>query len=119
MHFIGVGLRLSQAADSAEVSYAVASMTISIDAKCNYVLVFIRSRSTWGPLSQGVNVCMNESAGLIHAHINTYVYTIVTSARAFPEASIHTHTLAPCAQWSVLRIYTRAVLCYLMFMLLH
>ena len=32
-------------------------------------------------------------AGLIHAHINTYVYTIVTSARAFPEASIHTHTL--------------------------
>ena len=30
MHFIGVGLRLSQAADSAEVSYAVASMTISI-----------------------------------------------------------------------------------------
>ena len=30
-------------------------------------------------------------AGLIHAHIiNTYVYTIVTSARAFSEASIHT-----------------------------
>ena len=46
MHFIGVGLRLSQAADSAEVSYTVASMTISIDAKCYYVLVFIRSRST-------------------------------------------------------------------------
>ena len=45
---VGVGLRLSQAADSAEVSYAVASMTISIDAKCYYVLVFIRSRSTWG-----------------------------------------------------------------------
>ena len=34
MHFIGVGLRLLQAADSAEVSYTVASMTISIDAKC-------------------------------------------------------------------------------------
>ena len=28
------GLRLLQAADSAEVSYTVASMTISIDAKC-------------------------------------------------------------------------------------
>ena len=30
MHFIGVGLRLSQAANSAEVSYAVASMTIQL-----------------------------------------------------------------------------------------
>ena len=33
-------------------------------------------------------------AGLIHAHINTYVYTIVASAGAVSEASIHTHTLA-------------------------
>ena len=32
-------------------------------------------------------------AGLIHAQINTYVYTIVTSAGSFSEASIHTHTL--------------------------
>ena len=36
MHFIGVGLRLLQATDSAEVSYTVASMTISIDAKCYF-----------------------------------------------------------------------------------
>ena len=63
MHFIGVGLRLSQAADSAEVSYTVASMTISIDAKCYYVLVFIRSRSTWGPLSQGLWFSAITSAG--------------------------------------------------------
>ena len=48
MHFIGVGLRLSQAADSAEVSYAVARMTIPIDAKCYYVLDFIRSRRDYG-----------------------------------------------------------------------
>ena len=33
-------------------------------------------------------------AGLIHAHINTYIYTIVASAGAVSEASIHTHTLA-------------------------
>ena len=32
-------------------------------------------------------------AGLIHAHINTYLYTIVASA-AFSKAAIHTHTLA-------------------------
>ena len=31
-------------------------MTISIDAKCYYVPVFIMSRSTWGPLSQGLSV---------------------------------------------------------------
>ena len=56
-------------------------------------------------------------AGLIHAHINTYVYTIVASAGAFSEASIHTHTLAhndvSCLLCVLLyvHIYTRAVLC--------
>ena len=65
-------------------------------------------------------------AGLIHAHIiNTYVYTIVASAGAFSEASIHTHTYAhndvSCLLCELLyvRIYTRAVLCMFMFMLLH
>ena len=64
-------------------------------------------------------------AGLIHAHINTYVYTIVASAGAFSDASIHTHTYAhndvSCLLCELLyvRIYTRAVLCMFMFMLLH
>ena len=46
-----------------EVSYTVASMTISIDAKCYYVLVFIRSRSTWGPsyIYPGVQVTPHPS----------------------------------------------------------
>ena len=41
-----------------------------------------------------IEITLAVMAGLIHAHINTYVYTIVASAGAFSEASIHTHTLA-------------------------
>ena len=79
MHFIGVGLRLSQAADSAEVSYAVASMTISIDAKCYYVLlVFIRSRSTWEPLSQGLWVSAITSA-VDSAEVSTHAMALLSS----------------------------------------
>ena len=46
------------------------SMTISIDAKCYYVLVFIRSCSTWGPLSQGLwfsAITSVDSAEVIYA----------------------------------------------------
>ena len=76
---------------------------------------------TWPDAAQNFTVM----AGLIHAHINTYVYTIVASAGAFSEASIHTHTYAhndvSCLLCELLyvRIYTRAVLCMFMFMLLH
>ena len=43
-------------------------MTISIDAKCYYVLVFIMSRSTWGPLSQGL--CFRLSQAVDSAEVS-------------------------------------------------
>ena len=58
--------------------------------------MFLRAiyRTTVHVRSRSVVLSKSVMAGLIHAHINTYVYTIVASAGAFSEASIHTHTLA-------------------------
>ena len=55
-------------------------------------------------------------AGLIHAHINTYVYTIVTSAGAFSKASIHTH---PSLCIVVCAYICPSCVMYFRFMLLH